>query len=122
MRRWVVPAVLLLLLAGSAFAQEKYQVPVKELVDIADAPAPPTAYPGPGQWMVVARLAPMLTIADLSQPELRLGGYRFNPVTHDQSRSTYATELSLLNASTGEKRQVTGLPSPLRVRNPAPAS
>ena len=120
-KRLIWIGTVLLSLAGAAAAQEAttYQVPAKELVSVADAPPTPATFTGPGDWVVLARPAVMFTIEDLSQPELRLGGYRFNPVTHDQTRSTYAVELSLLNAVTGEKRALTGFPSPLRARNPA---
>lgn len=117
MKRWFVVAVLLLSMAGVATAQDVYKVPAKELVEIADAPAPSSVFMGPGDWLLLARPASMLTIADLSEPELRLGGYRFSPVTHEQPRALYAVEASLLNAATGEKRAITGLPSPLRMRN-----
>src|SRR5688572_24426339 len=117
-RLWIAVAVLLSI-AGGAFAQETYRVPPKELVDLADAPAPPSAFTGPGDWFLLGRPAAMFTIADLSQPELKLAGYRFNPVTHDQTRPTYGVEFSLVNAVTGEKRAITGFPSPLRARNPA---
>ena len=117
LKRWVVIALALLATAGVAAAQDTYQVPAKELVAVADAPPPTQALTGPADWLVLGRPAAMLTIADLSQPELRLGGYRFNPATHEQSRAGYAVELSLLNAATGEKKAVTGLPSPLRARN-----
>ena len=119
-KRWVakfVCAVLLLSMTAVAAAQETYKLPPKELVDIADAPMTPGALTGPGDWAVLVRLAPMLTIADLSEPELRLGGYRFNPLTHDQTRATYALEMTLMNSATGQQRPVTGLPSPLRARN-----
>ena len=119
-RRSVVLAVVLLSMAGVAAAQDTtpYKVPAKELVDIVDAPPTPASVTGPGQWVLFARLSPTLTIADLSEPELRLGGYRFNPATHEQSRVTYANEVWLMNGTTGERRPITGLPSPLRARNP----
>ena len=114
----------LLLLTASfatvAAAQDTtpYRLPPKELADIVTAPSPASILNGPGPWMLLAHLSPTLTIADLSEPELRLGGYRFNPVTHDQTRTAYAAELTLLNAVTGERKQVTGLPPGTRARNP----
>ena len=117
--RCVFAAVVLLSVAGAAAAQSTYQVPAGELVELADAPPTPLAYAGPGDWTMLVRMALMFTIADLSQPELKLGGYRFNPVTHEQTRAPYAVELSLLNAVTGERRTVTGLSSRLRARSPA---
>ncbi|HEX6084543.1 MAG TPA: prolyl oligopeptidase family serine peptidase [Thermoanaerobaculia bacterium] len=117
-KKFTLP-LLLLAFAAVAAAQDTYQTPAKDLVDIVNAPVTPQALTGPGNWMLIANPSPMLTIADLSQPELRLGGYRFNPATHEQSRVTYANEISFLNEATGEKRAITGLPSPLRVRNPS---
>ncbi len=118
MKRLMWIAAVLVSLTGAAAAQETYQTPAKELVEIADAPAPHTALTGPGDWVLLARPALLFTIEDLSRPELRLGGYRFNPTTHEQSRATYAAEVTLLNAATGEKRALSGLPSPPRMRNP----
>ena len=118
MKRWMWIAAVLVSLAGAAAAQETYQTPPKELVEIADAPAPHSALTGPGDWVLLARPAVLFTIEDLSRPELRLGGHRFNPTTRDQSRATYAAEVTLLNAATGEKRALSGLPSPPRMRNP----
>jgi dipeptidyl aminopeptidase/acylaminoacyl peptidase len=119
MKRWVAIAVVLLSMTGVAAAQDQYQVPAKPLVDIADAPPPAVMLAASGDWLLLARPAATLTIADLSQPELRLGGYRFNPRAHEQSRATYAVEMFLLNAATGERRTIAGLPSPLRMRNPS---
>ena len=117
MKRWVAIAVVLVATARISAAQESYKIPPKELVDLADAPPPTSALAGPREWMLLARPAILFTIADLSEPELRLGGYRFNPDTHEQTRATYATELTLLNAVTGEQRSISGLPSPPRARN-----
>ena len=119
MKRCVLIAVLLLSVTGIAAAQDVYQIPPKELLELADAPAPMSALIGPGDWLLLARPATMLTIADLSEPELRLGGYRFNPVTHEQSRATYGVEAFLLNSATGERRAITGLPSRFRLRSPS---
>jgi dipeptidyl aminopeptidase/acylaminoacyl peptidase len=118
-KRWVWTAVVLLSMAKALAAQDAtaYQVPAKELVDIADALATPGPVVGPGDWVLMARGATLLTIEDLSQPELRLGGYRFNPNTHEQTRAGYANDVFFLNAATGEKKSIAGLPSPLRVRN-----
>jgi dipeptidyl aminopeptidase/acylaminoacyl peptidase len=115
----IATAALVLLMTGVVRAQDGYQLPPKELIALADAPALPVVSRGPGDWLVLARPALMLSIEDLAAPELRLAGYRFNPLTHDQSRATYATEISLLNAATGERREIAGFPSPLRARHPS---
>lgn len=88
----VIFAVVLLSIAGGLGAQDSYQVPAKELVAIVDAPAPASVLAGPKEWMLLGWTPTTLTIADLSQPELRLAGYRFNPLTREQTRAQYAVE------------------------------
>jgi dipeptidyl aminopeptidase/acylaminoacyl peptidase len=104
---FLVPAVL--------FGQ--YQLPPKAIVDVVDAPPPPLANVSPdGKWLLLMQQPPLLTIADLSQPELKLAGVRFNPETHDQSRLMYNTSLTLMPVNGGEAHPVTGLPASPRMR------
>jgi dipeptidyl aminopeptidase/acylaminoacyl peptidase len=110
---------LLLLLAVPAFAQETYQLPSKEIVELADAPPTPLLYTGPTDWALLYQTPALLAIADLAQPELKLAGQRFNPQTHEQTRAGYAIDLRLLNVTTGVEKKLSGLPSPLRARNVA---
>jgi dipeptidyl aminopeptidase/acylaminoacyl peptidase len=107
---------LVLLLAFAAAAQDSYQMPARELVALADAPLTPSMLIGPGDDAVLLEFPPLLTIADLSQPEMKLAGLRFNPQTHEQTRSTYMRGLRLLRFSTGAERAVTGLPNGMRAR------
>jgi dipeptidyl aminopeptidase/acylaminoacyl peptidase len=121
MRRRRVFLGLILLLAAGAPAQEAstegYRVPPKELVDLLDAPLTPALLPGPGDWAVLAEPPALLTIADLSQPELKLAGLRFNPNTNEQTRAVYYRDLRLLRLGTGEQRAIANIPSSLRARN-----
>ena len=110
------PLLLALVVCVAAFAQDGYQVPPKELAALADAPLTPSLLPGPGDWGVLLENPLLLTIADLSQPELQLAGLRFNPRTHEQTRSGYAFDLRLIRFSTGAQRTVSGLPKDLRAR------
>ncbi|MHC4539907.1 MAG: S9 family peptidase [Planctomycetota bacterium] len=59
----------------------------------------------------------LISIEELSQPELRLAGRRFNPMTHGPSRGTYYTALKLLNISTGDQIAVQGVPQDAKIRN-----
>ena len=79
--------------ALSAVAQdvaevEAYRVPPKEILDLVDAPLPPSLLAGPGEWAVLAQMPTLLTIEDLAQPELRLAGLRFNPQNREQTRAS----------------------------------
>jgi dipeptidyl aminopeptidase/acylaminoacyl peptidase len=113
----------LFLMAGLAAAAaqqidvETYHMPPKEIVDLVDAASIPVASVSPDeQWMVLEEAPPLLTIADLSQPELKLAGIRFNPDRHDQPRASYFRKLNLLHVADGRQVAVTGLPDSPRAR------
>jgi dipeptidyl aminopeptidase/acylaminoacyl peptidase len=108
-------AILLLLLAIPVFAQ--YKMPPKEIADVVDAPPPPATTVSPdGKWLLLQHFPALLTIEDLSRPELKLAGIRFDPERHDQSRAAYATSLALVRVADGESRAVSGLPANARIR------
>lgn len=111
-----VIALLLLALAFAAFAGDAYRTPPKEIVDVVDAPPTPSLIAGPGDWAVLAQAPVLLSIADLAQAELKLAGQRFNPQTHEQTRTPYFVDLRLLNVVSGEQKAIRGMPSPLRAR------
>ncbi len=116
MRRSIVLFAFLLCLA--AYGQDStYKMPPKEIAEVVDVPPPPQANLSPdGKWLLLTQAPAMLTIADLSQPELKLAGVRFNPDTHDQARATYSTSLTLVNIGTGASRAVAGIPESPRIR------
>src|SRR5262245_53544100 len=97
----------------------KYQLPPKEITEVVDAPVTPAGVLSPdGKWLLLLQPPSLLTIADLSQPELKLAGIRFNPETHDQTRSFYVTSLTLVPvAGGGAPRAIGGLPTAPRMRS-----
>jgi dipeptidyl aminopeptidase/acylaminoacyl peptidase len=112
--------LIALLIAAAALAQPeaKYQMPPKPLADLVDAPAFPVPVVSPdSQRLLLAEPPPLLTIADLAEPELKLAGVRFNPQTHDQPRATYFKKLTFVTIADGSKLDVTGLPDNPRVRH-----
>ncbi len=113
MRRLLVALILCVPL--SVYGQ--YQMPPKAIADVVDAPPSPQASVSPdGNWLVLMQQPPLLTIADLSQPELKLAGIRFNPETHDQPRQMYNASLALMKVTGGQSRPVSGLPASPRIR------
>lgn len=108
--------LLAALVSFSLLAQDGYQTPPKELAALADAPPTPGLFAGPGDWGLLVEVPLLLTVADLSQPELKLAGLRFNPQTHEQTRSNYYRDLRLLRLSGGGEKKIAGLPSNLRAR------
>jgi dipeptidyl aminopeptidase/acylaminoacyl peptidase len=120
MRRLVIALLFTPLALFAQGAQDiKYQMPPKEIADVLDAPPAPFASVSPdGKWLLLMQPPAMLTIADLSQPELKLAGIRFNPERHDQTRSTYFTSLTLVPIAGGAPRVVSGIPEAPRMRYP----
>lgn len=72
--------LIFLLLSISAFSQTLYQKPPKAIQDVLDAPATPVGFLSPTQdRMILAQPLRYPSIAELSQPMLRLAGLRINP-------------------------------------------
>jgi len=68
----------------------KYQVPPKIIADIVDAPPTPSVDLSPdNQWMLILERPNLPSIAEISQPELRIAGIRINPRTNGPSRVRY---------------------------------
>jgi dipeptidyl aminopeptidase/acylaminoacyl peptidase len=96
-------------------ADNGYLLPPKAIVDLLDAPPPPTAELSPSRDAVVLlERASMPTIAELSQPMLRLAGVRINPRTNGPHRSNNRyRNLTLKGVVDGAERKVTLPPSPV---------
>jgi dipeptidyl aminopeptidase/acylaminoacyl peptidase len=123
MRNRLIVAFTFVLAASTAFAQTQapasgYLLPPKEIVDILDAPPPPTVELSPSKDIVVLlQRASMPSIAELSQPMLRLAGLRINPKTNGQHRSGAAvyprySSFTIKTIADGAERKVTLPPSP----------
>jgi dipeptidyl aminopeptidase/acylaminoacyl peptidase len=92
---------------GLALAQAKYQLPPKAIVDILDAAPLPTVAVSPSRQLIaVLEHASMPTIADLSQPMLRLAGARINPKTNGPQRPPSVVGLSLKQVADGKTVKV----------------
>jgi dipeptidyl aminopeptidase/acylaminoacyl peptidase len=86
-----------------ALAQTKYQLPPKVIADILDAAPQPTVVVSPSaQQLVLLQRASMPSIADLSQPMLRLAGARINPKTNGPQRPPTVIGLSLKRIADGK--------------------
>src|SRR5207248_11555280 len=89
---FVFAAMLLVAVATVNFAQTsdapKYQLPPKEVVDAFDAAPLPVAVLSPSkQVLALSYRRAYPTIADLSQPILRLAGAGVNPDSHGPERT-----------------------------------
>lgn len=91
-----------------------YLLPPKVIVDMLDAPPPPTAEVSPARDVIVLlERASMPTLAELSQPMHRLAGVRINPRTNAPHRGVRYRSLTLKVIADGSERKVTLPPSPV---------
>jgi dipeptidyl aminopeptidase/acylaminoacyl peptidase len=106
--------------AAAPDVTEVYRVPPKEIVDLVDAPLTPAILLSPlRDRALLLEPPPLISIADLARPELKLAGLRFDPAARDQPRAPYFRSMALLDIRTGRQTSVTGLPADSRVRNVA---
>ncbi len=93
-----------------------YKMPPKAIADLIDAPPTPGVSVGPSKvWMILSGRPSMPPIAEVSQPELRIGGFRINPRTNGRSRARHSTSLTLKRISDGMERPITELPKDPRI-------
>ncbi len=113
----IISAVVLALItwAGAAFSQQKYEKPPQEVLDVLNAPLPPTPFLSPARDLL-ALAQPLIypAISDLAEPMLRLAGVRVNPRTNaERSYIYYWTSLTLKRISDGAELPV-ALPAGVR--------
>jgi dipeptidyl aminopeptidase/acylaminoacyl peptidase len=100
---------------GPAFGQQKYEKPPKEILDVLNAPLPPTPFLSPTRDML-ALAQPVIypAISDLAEPMLRLAGVRINPRTNaERSYIYYWTGITLKRIADGAEIPVS-LPAAVR--------
>ncbi len=109
----IIAIVVFLLMSANFIAQEKltYQKPPKEILELVDSPLAPSVWiDRKGENVVLFYRDAYKSIAELSEPELRLGGLRINPKTNIGSRTRFYNNIMVKNATEKDARQVTGIP------------
>lgn len=102
-----VVVVLLLFTAQTTFAQTGYKKPPKEVLDILNAPATPTAIVSPTRDNLILSTANRYPpLADLAQPMLRLAGRRINPASNAPHRAPYSIALTLKRIADGSEVKI----------------
>jgi dipeptidyl aminopeptidase/acylaminoacyl peptidase len=102
------PALTLLVLSTAIFADQlTYQTPSKEVLDILNAPATPAlAVNPPRTYATLSQGARYPSIAEVSQPMLRLAGIRIDPKTNGLHLAPYSTAITLVKLPEGTKTQI----------------
>lgn len=99
-------------LAGKAQDTQGYQTPPKVLADLVTMPPTPVVnMSGKADVMLLLEYASAPTIAELSQPELKLAGLRLNPANTGPSRVNYITGLKIKKLNSKDEKAITGLPA-----------
>lgn len=102
--------------AKPAVPSDAYQMPASQLAELVDAPNTPEMRIDPkAQWLIECTRPFFLTIEDLSKPEAKLAGLRFNPATRASGREKYYTGLAVRPLKGGTAKSVQGLPSKARI-------
>lgn len=95
-----------------------YQQPSEEILQLADVPLPPrTVINHDGSTMVLLYRNQYKSIAELSEPEIKLAGIRTNPVTNMSSRTRFSNNIKIQKTGDKEAVQVQGLPQNARMSN-----
>jgi dipeptidyl aminopeptidase/acylaminoacyl peptidase len=115
--RVIAVVVAILALGALALAQPStapgYLLPPKVIVDILDAPPPPTVDLSPSRDVVaLIERASMPSIAELAQPVHRIAGVRINPRTNGPHRAQLARGITLKTIADGAEKRVTLPPNP----------
>jgi len=101
-----------------AIAQEGYQMPPKEMVDLLLAkPTPTISVDSKAEWMLVSERNSYPTVEELGQPEIRIAGMRLNPNNFSASRQTYINNFTLKNIKTNKEYKIVGLPLNMLANN-----
>ena len=116
----IAPFSLLLVMVAAlpAGAQQKYQHPPKEILEILDAPALPIPIVSPtSDALILGRPLWYPPISDLAEPLLRLAGVRINPRNNAVHGSYYFVSYSLKKLPDGSEIPVV-LPALTRASYP----
>ena len=108
----LVAAILCVMATPALQAQTpdipRYQLPPKEVIDAFDAPPLPQAILSPSkQVLALTYRHPNPTIAELSQPILRLAGARVNPRNNGPQRAAEIYAITLKKIADGSEVKIT---------------
>jgi len=103
----LMAGLLAAILVTGLFAQTGYKQPSKAVTDVLNAPASPMVSLSPTRdRMLMIRTERYPSIAELSEPMLRLAGYRINPKTNSPHRAMRITGLTLKSIADGRETPV----------------
>ncbi|QEG23133.1 S9 family peptidase [Mariniblastus fucicola] len=88
--------LLIILMSSPVAADETWQLPPQEVVDIIDAkPEPIVSFSPDSSWMLFLHLDAMPDIADIARRRLRLAGLRIDPQANARFQNSWYRGISL---------------------------
>lgn len=104
---------------GQMQAQTPYQKPPKAILDVLDAPSSPFVSVSPSRdRMLLAQTTRYPSIAELSEPMLRLAGLRINPKTNAPHMAGRIVGLTIKTIPDGKETKIV-LPAGARLNQPS---
>ncbi|HYZ84316.1 MAG TPA: hypothetical protein VE621_07930, partial [Bryobacteraceae bacterium] len=117
MAKYVMVLAVLILLVPPSQGQT-YQKPPKAVLDVLNAPLPPSLSVSPSRSKVlISESTNYLSIAEISQPFLGLAGTRFNPKTNRPQVLSYIHSLRIKDLESGRETKIL-LPDGARISSP----
>ncbi len=105
--RLLAPLLALLMLDVTVSAQSAYQKPPQVVADVLDAPSFPAVSVSPTRdFIALVQSARYPSIAEVSEPMLRLAGVRINPKTNGPARQGSITALTFMKLADQSKVSV----------------
>lgn len=119
-KKWFLLPLITLLFSIYANAQEnvKYQVPPREIMELADYERTPSVMiDSRNEYLVFTYRNTYKSLDEFNQPEFRLAGLRINPVVNISSSTTYINNIKIRKVGESSEVQVTGLPANPKISN-----
>jgi len=117
MKMKIAITIFLFLFSMSLFAQIEYQLPPKEILELADVKTPAQNLISRNNTYLLALERPLYkTLEELSETELKLAGLRMNPENFNRSRSVYYTNLSIQKIKDGTVVPLSKMPKNLKAQ------
>jgi len=103
-RKFFMSIFILIFLNGLILqGQEPYKKPPQEVIDMVEAPPPPSASKSPdGSMAILSTYESMPSIAYLAQPMLRLAGTRITPLNNSRQQTYFVTSLIIKTIKDGK--------------------
>src|SRR5690554_3712867 len=95
-----------------------YQMPHQDILSLADVQMPPImSISNDGSKAVLIYRNQYISIEELSEKEMRLGGLRINPKTNTSSRARNYSNITLFDMAEKKEISVSGMPENAKITN-----